>query len=188
MLNFSVRTFLNPATSNITMVYNIDGKNNESIAAQSTRVPIMADISDANGTVTKGVSVQSYYLISGLATLPEMTKGTHSLTVYGRYEFAGSYHNLGFDNRTVYFTVNDGYPPAILNLSLENKTYNQKDLPLNFTTDQSTSWMGYSLDGKENVTINGNTTLAALPNGPHTIVVYANDTMGNMGASQTVSF
>jgi hypothetical protein len=188
MLNFSVRTFLNPAASNITMVYNIDGKINALIATQSTRVTIIADITDTNGTVTKGVSVQSYYLIGGLVTLPEMPEGAHNITVYGRYEYQGSYHSLGFDNRTVYFTVNDGYPPDVSNLSLENKTYSQKNLLLSFTTDQSTSWMGYSLDGKENVTIVGNTTLVAIPSGPHTITVYANDTVGNVGASQTVNF
>ncbi len=48
--------------------------------------------------------------------------------------------------------------------------------------------MGYSLDGEMNVTIAGNTTLTGVLDGSHHIVVYANDTAGNMGASGTVYF
>ncbi len=48
--------------------------------------------------------------------------------------------------------------------------------------------MGYSLDGKQNITITGNSTIAKMANGLHSITVYANDTYGNMGYSQTVTF
>jgi hypothetical protein len=117
-----------------------------------------------------------------------MPEGSHSITVYGKYEFPGSYHNIGLDNRIVYFTVNDGNPPIISNLSLENKTYNQNNLSLNFTTDQPTSWMGYCLDGKTNITIAENTTLTGIASGSHSLTVYANDTAGNVGVSETVNF
>ena len=39
-----------------------------------------------------------------------------------------------------------------------------------------------------NVTISGNTTLTGFDDGSHYIIVYANDTAGNMGASNTVYF
>jgi len=48
--------------------------------------------------------------------------------------------------------------------------------------------MGYSLDGQLNVTITENTTLPGLPDGPHSLIVYANDTAGNMGSSDIVYF
>jgi len=48
--------------------------------------------------------------------------------------------------------------------------------------------MGYSLDNEENVTIAGNTTLTNLSEGTHNIIVYANDTSGNMGSSSQVYF
>ncbi len=48
--------------------------------------------------------------------------------------------------------------------------------------------MGYNLDGQANTTITGNTTLTGLLDGSHYVVVYANDTAGNMGASNTVYF
>ena len=187
-LNVTVKTFLNPNTSNVTLVYCIDGKTNTTIRTESTPVPIEVETTDANGTKTTGISIQSYYLITGWATLPEMPEGSHSITVYGKYEFPGSYHNIGLDNRTVYFTVNDGNPPIISNLSFENKTYNQNNLPLNFTTDEPISWTGYCLDGQANVTVAGNTTLTGLSNGSHNLTIYANDTAGNMGTTGTINF
>jgi hypothetical protein len=104
-LNVTVKTFLNPNTSNVTLVYCIDGKTNTTIRTESTPVPIEVETTDANGTKTTGISIQSYYLITGWATLPEMPEGSHSITVYGKYEFPGSYHNIGLDNSTVYFTI-----------------------------------------------------------------------------------
>jgi hypothetical protein len=38
------------------------------------------------------------------------------------------------------------------------------------------------------VTIVGNVTLAVLPEGSHSIVVYANDTAGNVGTSKIIYF
>ena len=89
-LNFTVKSFLDSNKANITIVYSIDGKTNKTIDTQSTPVPM---------------GIQSYYLITGWATLPEMSEGSHSITVYGKYEFPMSYHNIGLDNRTVYFTI-----------------------------------------------------------------------------------
>ena len=48
--------------------------------------------------------------------------------------------------------------------------------------------MGYSLDGQDNVTVTGNSTLNGLTNGLHKITVYANDTFGNTCSSETVAF
>lgn len=79
-------------------------------------------------------------------------------------------------------------PPTVTNTSIKNETYKQDSLALNFTTDKPTSWMGYSLDGKENVTITGNATLTGLSPGWHNVTVYAIDKSGNTGTSETVSF
>jgi len=85
-------------------------------------------------------------------------------------------------------TSSDSASPNIVVLSPENKTYSVDSIPLDFTVDETPSWMGYSLDGQANLTIGGNTTLASLLDGGHYVVVYANDTVGNMGASGTVYF
>jgi len=79
-------------------------------------------------------------------------------------------------------------PPTIIVLSPANATYDTRNVSLIFTVDKATSWIGYSLDGGANVTITGNTTLTSLSYGSHRIVVYANDTYGNMGISNTVYF
>ncbi len=79
-------------------------------------------------------------------------------------------------------------PPRISILSPTDKKYNESNVPLVFAVDKTATWMGYSLDGKPNVTITGNTTIANMTNGLHSLTVFANDTFGDIGASQTVSF
>lgn len=79
-------------------------------------------------------------------------------------------------------------PLTISIVSPENTTYTTANVSLNFTINEAVSWMGYSLDGQGNVTITGNVTLIGLSNGSHQVIVYANDTVGNMGSSQTVYF
>jgi hypothetical protein len=46
----------------------------------------------------------------------------------------------------------------------------------------------YSLDGLDNVTVAGNTTLAGLSIGEHNVTVFATDEVENTGASETVFF
>jgi nitrous oxidase accessory protein NosD len=77
--------------------------------------------------------------------------------------------------------------PVISVFGLENATYSGS-VPLNFSVSKSTVWMGYSLDGGENVTVAGNFTLNDLVTGFHNLTVYANDSFENVGASETVVF
>jgi hypothetical protein len=84
-------------------------------------------------------------------------------------------------------------PPVIEILFPQNITYTNSSVPLTFTvhdySDYSAiSWIGYSLDGQSNVTVTGNATLSSLSYGRHNIVVHANDTVGNMGASYKIFF
>lgn len=78
--------------------------------------------------------------------------------------------------------------PIISVISPENKTYAVNDVYLTFTVSEPTSWVGYSLDGQTNVTIYGNITLTGLPDGKHNLIVYAMDTAGNTGSSETIYF
>jgi parallel beta-helix repeat protein len=82
----------------------------------------------------------------------------------------------------------DWTPPTFVILSPDNKTYSVNKISLNFTVNKQTSWEGYSLDDSANVTITGNETLSTVPDGQHSLVVYGNDTVGNMGASDTLFF
>ena len=79
-------------------------------------------------------------------------------------------------------------PPKISLLSPLNQIYNESSVSLVFSVDKVVNWTGYSLDGSQNVTLTGNGTVANMTNGLHSITVYANDTFGNVGASETISF
>ena len=79
-------------------------------------------------------------------------------------------------------------PPKIALLSPVNQVFNESTIPLIFTVDKQVNWMGYSLDCQDNITVAGNATLSELTNGVHNITVYAEDTFGNEGASETIIF
>lgn len=137
-------------------------------------------------------ALMSYTLISGTASLQNLSEGYYFLTVFGVYERARgistNYPAIMQDTQTVYFTINDGIAPSLTNLQIENRTYKQNSLPLNISVDEQVGWMGYSLNGQANVTFTGNMTLNGLEFGSHSLVVYANDTVGNMGATENVNF
>jgi parallel beta-helix repeat protein len=78
--------------------------------------------------------------------------------------------------------------PTVLVVCPENKTYVGTSVALNFTVSKSVSWIGYSLDGQENVTVTGNTTLIGLSVGAYNLTVYATDEAENTGASKTIHF
>jgi len=127
----------------------------------------------------------------GLVKLPEVPEGSHRLTVTLKTS-ENSEHIKPLYVDTVYFSI-DSTPPDILLLSPENKIYtvdtsNTTDIPLQFTSNERSSQVSYSLDGYENATIVGNITLTALPIGPHNMTLYARDGVGNVGVSETAVF
>jgi parallel beta-helix repeat protein len=74
-------------------------------------------------------------------------------------------------------------PPTITMLSLSGMQYNESSVPLDFRVDNAPVWIGYSLDGSQNTTVVTNTTITDIPNGAHTLTVYANDSLGNVGSA-----
>jgi hypothetical protein len=84
-------------------------------------------------------------------------------------------------------TVADTTPPKITVLSPEDKIYTTSSVPLVFTVNKPTLWIGYQIDNGWNVTISGNTTITLL-DGWHNITLYAADADYNNGASETVHF
>jgi hypothetical protein len=99
----------------------------------------------------------------------------------------------GFDG-TNWLNVNEQYKPVgygtvapkVQITSPENKTYS--NITLAYKLNRGTQWMGYSLDNHPNVTIKTETNLLGLSEGDHNVTIYANDTLGNMGSSNTVFF
>lgn len=118
-------------------------------------------------------------------------------------DYNGTNHNgngIGDTPYTVYENNTDHYPlmhlvalqispPSISIISPQNKTYTTDRVSLNFTVNEETSWMGYNLDEQNNVTITETTlNLSGLSDGSHSLIVYATDTAGNTGKSETMNF
>jgi hypothetical protein len=152
-------------------------------------VPVECTRTYANGTTEKAASMFSYYRYNGLKVLSGLSQGKHNLSVYGFFNRIADDVNPVWPKLYCYkgivnFTTNLDQPPKIQNLTIQNTTYNQTTLPLNFTLENPAAWIGYSLDDADNATITGNTTLSKLPSGAHKLTVYANDTLGNMGKTE----
>jgi hypothetical protein len=99
-----------------------------------------------------------------------------------------NFETVGYSQ--VNFTV-DTTPPEVTVEPIMNETYAEKEVPevyLNFTVNEAVSRISYVLDGQENITIAGNTTLTNLSYGKHNVTVYATDEVGNTEASQTIDF
>ena len=131
------------------------------------------------------------YYATGLVKLPELSEGSHSLTVTLLTSQNNDHIKPSYTN-TVNFAI-DLTPPNIPILSPINKTYTTGNtttasIPLDFTVNENVSKVAFSLDGQDNISIAGNTTLTGLSVGSHNMTVYAQDLAGNTGASETVNF
>jgi hypothetical protein len=101
----------------------------------------------------------------------------------------------GFDGQN-WLNINEQYkpadygtvPPKLQITSPENITYSKVNLT--FSINRGASWIGYSLDNQGNITVKEgtNTSLLGLSQGSHSIILYANDSQGNMGYSNIVYF
>ena len=133
--------------------------------------------------------------VSVSLNLTGIPEGKHVLRVFVSAEgrIVDPFHWYNFDtvgNSRVNFTV-DTTPPIISVSPIDNQTHVESELSqvsLNFTLNEPAVRISYVLDGTENMTIDGNTTLSGLRNGKHGVKIYAWDAAGNVGASETVSF
>jgi hypothetical protein len=139
-------------------------------------------------TTSKQASSMSYSLdgetnvsITGNTTLTGLSDGAHSIVVYAKDTDGNT-----AASEAVNFSVDT--PPNVSLLSPQNTTYNSTSITLNFTVNQPAKQLSYSLDGQNNVTITGNTTITDLPNGPHNLTIYATDETNNTKATETIHF
>jgi hypothetical protein len=181
-ISFNVKLLGSPLASDprvYTVYYNTSWQNDSVVYQWSYGHPYLTEFSNK----------------LNLTSIPE---GKQNITIraieYGKYWNASTnYGPFGYNTFTVTgsssisFTI-DTTPPVISALSVQNRTYSTSDVPLNVTVNEPVSQVTYSLDGQENVTVAGNTTLAGLSAGAHNVTVYAWDTAGNVGASETVTF
>jgi hypothetical protein len=184
---------------------------NSLVTVDTTSQPIVILISPLNQTTYNSTEVPlvyttnskvlwSYYRLdsinssdlknfNGTITLPNLSEGQHELNVVVTTNISATNPTYRDIYQTIHHTVIfyiDSVAPKITDLSV-NST-DSSDLLLNYAVDENTSWVGYSLDNQANITINGNAVLRDLSNGVHNVTVYAKDSNGNIGVSETISF
>ncbi len=77
----------------------------------------------------------------------------------------------------------DKSPPTVSITSPANILYNSRLLNFTFDVNESTSWCGYSINGGQNYTAKNGSQISAGV-GANSIVVYCNDSYGNMGSGK----
>ena len=149
-----------------------------------------------------------------MVSLEGLSNGWHTLEVVATVDSGGVNDNqLGGGPRFISegssgvmeFLV-DNPSPMVSVLSLDDAVAGEGDFWFAFrVVGKSLSWVGFSLDGEENVTVSldvlvqgslasqyevwkGNVTLVGVSGGLHSIVVYAEDMAGSVGASSPVTF
>jgi len=145
-------------------------------------VPLVLTVNRPTHWIGYSLDNRANVTVTGDTELSGLAEGEHSIKVSVNDTFGNV-----VSSSTVYFSV-DTLPPRVVILSPENKTYGESDIQSTFTVDEPVSWMGYSLDGEDNVTITGNITLAVLTDGFHSLKIYATDLVGHTGVSETVHF
>jgi hypothetical protein len=141
---------------------------------------------------TFGADIPTHRYDFGVAVVNDMLYAIGGYTSY----YPDSLYSLPYGPSNTPHATNEQYtpigygtvPPVVQVVSPASQTYNGSSVSLVFTVNKPVNWTGYSLDGQDNVTITGNTTISGLTNGLHNITVYAKDTFENMGASETVYF
>jgi hypothetical protein len=128
--------------------------------------------------------------------LSEVPLGQHTLniTIQGDGSYNQNQTQYAFMLRktvsiTFYMSTSPVKTAPIVTLSHpQNLIVETSTFPLNFTVNQPTTNLSYSLDGQGVVHISGNTTLTGLADGQHNVTVYASDGYGNNGASEALFF
>jgi hypothetical protein len=167
--------------------YSVDGKSAKTIFLNSSLFEFYPYRQNGKERLAKPFSYSIF--------LENLTDGNHIVRMFVKY--------TGYFYRQFMMTVTEGHPervvyamvsftldtvsPAIEILSIENRTYYESDLQLNFALNEDFCNASYVLDG-ENVPVAGNLTLSDLPVGNHNLTVYAYDIAGNIGASNTIAF
>jgi hypothetical protein len=186
----------------VSMTYSVDGKYNGSVPLEVSN-PGLHVVTNAAGLVN-------------LPELP-VGSHCLTIYLYGHNQKSYDPKYLSYVD-TVYFSISadasdvpppgwvpqevtpqnvqpqDLTPPRVVllsptrNGSFEAANLTSLEVSLNFTVDEEASRLSFSLDGQPNATIPGNYTFRGLPAGLHNVSVYAWDSAGNAGASETLNF
>lgn len=99
------------------------------------------------------------------------------------------YNNTTINNTEIFgimknhFQSDTGAPSIVIDSPM-NETYEFLDVWLNITLNETASWLAFSLDSKENVTMHNNSIILSLTEGTHHLSFFANDPLGNMASNE----
>ncbi len=132
-------------------------------------------------------------------SLPRFSDGWHTVKIWATAIWNPDFGGADTLKYVSFFI--DTVFPSISVLSANGSKYGTADVSLNFTITEPVSMIYYSLDGRSNATLAGNfaithiygkdnycVTFHALEEGAHSLQIYANDTAGNIGKSDTIFF
>jgi hypothetical protein len=186
--------FVNFTVTNLMAVYDVGYSIDGGTIQRITNLAWLSTTPD----VVNGTEIGTYNVTySAKVTIDNLLEGTHFLVVYHGFQQKVVWQNYQPTNepgkldiisyRRIDFTV-DTTAPEITVLSPQGTYNSSKGIDINLTTNEPTSWIGYSLDNQANVTITGNTTLPNQSPASHSLTMFANDTAGNMGESSVNNF
>jgi hypothetical protein len=148
-------------------------------------------------TVINGDETHVVYHTKGSVQLPELSEGSHKLTISLEADF--NPQDIRYYSDTIYFTINSGAPSFLLDTTAPNVTIQSPQnntiystgtqIPLVFSLSKSTLNMIYLLlDSNRTVIPLQNATLGPLQPGQHNLTLIAPDNAGNIGVSQFIQF
>lgn len=142
-------------------------------------------------TISAGYTTPIPYIYDTEIDISSLSNGLHKIKVIAEFGVDVSHvyvASYNYSSSPASFSSFRDQPPSISILTPENRTYELQNVPLNFTLSEQVLKITYTLDGQDNKTIDGNTTLTDLSGGFHNIIVYAWDNAGNIGFSKTIFF
>ncbi len=161
--------------------------------SSSSAVQVYDPVND-NWTYGKPMPTGRFDLISAVVDDKLYTFGGYSSWAgpadysHERNDYCEVYTPFGYGSPDPIYVLEHSPPNVTLESSLNGTATNNSSVPLVFCVDKAVDWVGYCLDGQGNVTVAGNFTLTGLSSGTHSIQIFANDTYGNMGASEPLTF
>jgi len=117
--------------------------------------------------------------LSGAENWSRVTTTVSSIDCTIRWRFyANNTNNVWSSSDTYSYVATYPVAPQITIDSPLNETYGSGTIDLNISIDKPTTWIGYSLNNRSNVTISGSLNLE-LSEGSYHLIVYATDLSGN---------
>lgn len=166
-----------------TVGYYLNGiKGDETFASDPVEVGLRVYYEPPSRTLDFSINLSG--LSEGIHSLIVSAEG-ESLYYEGQGQIWPSIKVVG-NSSEIAFIVDTG-PPRISLICPQNEVYNVTEIPLRYALNEP-SRVTYSLDGLDNVTLSGNSTLTELSKGLHILIVYATDAAGNIGSSETITF